>query len=229
MKGFNVVAAFVAACISVSTGVCHGATGCTLNDPDRDIRRIFPEATGFRTDFITIEEKGGRELAGKIEGLLGGKLDPIYESLDVAYAYYTVLSGEKVIGFVHGVNQKGKYGGMQIILATDLNGRIMDCYYQKISSPEAGKFRSRSFTDQFKGLSLTDFLVHRGLAEPVDGTDDRVGKVGDPTEKSHEDFAATLRGIMKNLILLNEFGIMEKSDAVMRTKGDGNNEDASSK
>ena len=96
-----------------------GAVGCTLNDPDRDIKSIFSDSTGYKTTFITIKERGDRELLVDIEDRLGDKLDPVYESVDVPYAYYTILKRKEVIGYMHGVNQKGLYGGMQIILATD--------------------------------------------------------------------------------------------------------------
>ena len=35
------------------------AVGCTLRDPDRDVRRLFPQSTGYKTIFITIKERGG--------------------------------------------------------------------------------------------------------------------------------------------------------------------------
>jgi hypothetical protein len=179
----------------------YAAVGCTLNDPDRDIKRLFPEATNYKTDFITIAERGGKDLAKKIEAKLGDKLEPTYESLDVPYAFYTVLKGKDVIGHVHGVNQKGTYGGMQIILATDPNGVIMDCYYQKITSPESKKFIDKKFTSQFIGLTLADFYQH-----------DMSEKIKDPSEKNHEDYLATLRGIKKNLILHDEFMLKNKYD-----------------
>lgn len=180
------------------------AVGCTLNDPDRDIRRVFPTATGYRTDFVTIQELGGEALARDIEEKMGDKLDPVYEALDVPYAFYAVLNGTNVIGRVHGVNQKGKYGGMQLILATDLDDRIVAFYYQKISSPEAKRFRDPGFLGQFKGAMLADFADYRRLPEPERAAS-RIGGIKDPTEKSAEDFKATLRGLMKNLILLELF------------------------
>jgi len=169
----------------------YAAVGCTLNDPDRDVKRLFPQSTGYRTDFITVQEAGGQALYRKMEEELGGKLDPIYEAIDVPYAFYDVLKGKEVIATIHGVNQKGTYGGMQLILATDLNGKITDFFYQKMSSPEAGKFMDKNFTRQFIGLKLDDFLKGN-LA------------VRDPSKNSAEDFRATLRGLKKNLILLEE-------------------------
>lgn len=184
--------------VSFADGVCFAAVGCSLNDPDRDVRRIFPQSTGYRTEFITIQERGGDKLKAEVERKLGDTFDRVYETSDVPYAYYTILKGREVIGRIHGVNQKGLYGGMQLILATDPDGRIVAFYYQKLSSPEASKFRNPSFTDQFKGLTLEDFYR---ASEP----DSRVSAIKDPTDKQREDFSATMRGIKKNLILLDEF------------------------
>lgn len=189
-------------CFLFFTSPAIAAVGCTLNDPDRDVKRLFPQSTGYRTDFITIEERGGDELRKKIEEKLGDKFDPIYESLDVPYAFYSVLKRKEIVGRIHGVNQKGMYGGMQIILATDLNGKIIDLYYQKISSPEARKFRDETFTQQFIGLTLIDFYSQ----------DDLGGQIKDPSEQSRDDFKATLRGIKKNLILLDKFILDNKYD-----------------
>jgi hypothetical protein len=189
---------------TLAPAFAHAATGCTLNDPDRDIMRIFPEATSYKTEFIAIAERDGEEMAARIEAALRDTLDPVFEALDVPYAYYTVLRGKEVIGRVHGVNQKGMFGGMQLILATDPDGVIIDFYYQKLSSPEAKRFRAGAFTEQFKGLTLADFVARDDPAEPG-AAPNRVAAIADPSTKSAEDFAATLRGLTKNLLLLNEF------------------------
>jgi len=195
----------------------YGAVGCTLNDPDRDIKRLFPKATNYKTEFISIEEQGGKKLAEEIEAKLKDKLEPVYESLDVPYAYYAILKGKEVIGYVHGVNQKGTYGGMQLILATDPNGVIIEFYYQKLTSPESKKFRDKNFTRQFVGLSLVEFY-----------TEELKNKIKDPSENSADDFLATLRGIKKNLILHDEFNLNNKYDKyfyVDKNEREGKNED----
>ena len=183
------------------------AVGCTLNNPDRDIKRLFPKATNYRTDFITIKDRGGKELAKEVEAKLKDKLEPRYEGIDVPYAYYTVLKKKQTIGYVHGINQRGTYGGMQLILATDPNGVIIDFYYQKISSPESKKFRDKKFTRNFKGLKLADFYKH-----------DLTRKIKNPSEKGARDYLATLRGIRKNLILHDEFKLNNRYDKFFYTK-----------
>jgi hypothetical protein len=191
--------------IIFACSVSFAAIGCTLNDPDRDIQKLFPQSTGYKTDFITLQERGGKKLEKEVEEKLGDTFDPIYESLDVPYSYYTILKGKDVIGYVHGVNQKGIYGTIQIILATDPDGKIIGFYYQKISSPEAEKFRDRSFTGQFTGLTLSDFYKS---GDP----NGRVAAIKDPTEKNYEDFKATIRGTKKNLILLDVFLLNKKHE-----------------
>lgn len=194
MKNLLLKISIIVICaVVLNAASAFAAVGCTLNDPDRDIKRIFPESTGYKTEFISIEEVGGEELGDKIEQRLGDKFEPNYETIDVAYAFYTVLKGKDVIGRMHGVNQKGTYGGMQLILSTDTEGVIKDFYYQKISSPESKKFRDRVFTSQFTGLTLGDFYE-----------DGSVDGIKDPSSESSEDFNNTLRGLKKNLILLDE-------------------------
>lgn len=179
------------------------AVGCSLDDPDRDVQRLFPDSSGYKATFITLKEIGGAELEKDIESRLGDKLDPFYENTDVPYAYYTVLKGKDTVGYIHGVNQKGKFGVLQLVVAVDLQGKIIEFYYQKISSPESSKFRAKAFTEQFKDLSLTDFYKYDVLGKNTQ--DGVVSKIVDPATNSPEDFKATLRGIKKNLILLDEF------------------------
>lgn len=191
------------AVIVIAAANAFAAIGCSLNDPDRDIKRLFPDATNYKTDFISIKDTGGQPLADEIQQKLGDKFEPVYETLDVPYAFYTVLKKDKLLGYVHGVNQKGRFGGMQLVITTDANGVITDFYYQRLSSPEAKFFRDPNFTKQFIGLTLADFYRHK----PQD-------TIKDPTKNSNPDFKATLRGLFKNLILMDTLKMNKKFDSV---------------
>ena len=180
------------------------AVGCSLNDPDRDVKKIFPDSSGYKTTFVTLKEIGGQAIKEQVEARLGDTFDTVYESLDVPYAYYTVLKEKKPVGYIHGVNQKGKFGALQLVLATDLEGKILVFYYQRISSPEASRFQAKGFTDKFEGLSLADFDEY-DVSAKIPKPGGRVAGISDPSINSAEDFRATLRGIKKNFILLDEF------------------------
>jgi hypothetical protein len=189
--------------LTYSSGA-YAAVGCNLTDPDRDVKRIFPQSTSYKTSIDSVKERGGDKISKDIEIELGDKLDPIYETNDIPHTIYTVLKGKDIIGYIHGVNQKGMYGGMQIILAVDKKGKILEFYYQKVSSPEDSKFKDAKFTNQFKNLTLADFLHHDAMkGQPC--PDDKIAKIKPPTSSNNKDFANTLRGVKMDLILNNVF------------------------
>src|SRR5512136_1552321 len=75
-----------------------GAVGCDLNDPDRDVSRLFPESTGYKTIYVSIDRKGGEPLLAKVEARLGDKFHGIYETIDVPYTLYEIYANKKKIG-----------------------------------------------------------------------------------------------------------------------------------
>jgi len=182
----------------------YAAVGCDLNDPDRDVKRLFPGSTGYKTLYVSIAKKGGDELLRKVEARLGDSFKGLFETADVPYTMYEIYRGADLIGYIHGVNQKGTYGGLQVFLALDLKGVIKGFYFQKLTSRAAKAFREPAFGDQFLGLSLEDFYNY----EVVSGREEPPGKVGwikNPDPASEKDFRATLRATKKNLILADEF------------------------
>ena len=99
--------------ILTASTAAWGAVGCDLNDPDRDVARLFPESTGYKTNYVSVDRRGGEPLLAKIETRLGDKFRGIYETIDVPYTIYEVFANKKKIGYIHGVNQKGQFGGIR--------------------------------------------------------------------------------------------------------------------
>ena len=180
------------------------AVGCDLNDPDRDVRRFFPESTGYKTEYVSVAKTGGNALYEKLQARLGDSFSGIFEKIDVPYTVYTVLKEDVPVGYIHGVNQKGKFGGMQVFLILDPAGTIRNFYFQKLTSRGARALRSREFGAQFVGLSLADFAEYDVPARRAPaGT--RVAEIKNPAPESEEDFYAALRGTKKNLLLMDAF------------------------
>ena len=202
-NGLPVIAAILAFSI-VMTGysLVWGAVGCDLNDPDRDVKRLFPESTGYKTVYVSVAQKGGESLLLKIEKRLGDKFHGIYETIDVPYTIYEIFAGKKKIGYIHGVNQKGQFGGIQVFLALDTEGRIKDFYIQKMTSSYAGKLRDAKFSRQFIGLTLRDFDLYDVVSGRASG---KVAAIKNPAPEAEPDFRAALRATKKNLILMDEF------------------------
>ena len=181
----------------------YAAVGCDLNDPDRDVKRLFPGSTGYKTVYLSIDRKGGQPMLDRIEQRLGDRFHGLYETIDVPYTLYEIFRGKETIGYIHGVNQKGQYGGIQVFLSLDMNGVIKSFYFQKMTSKEAALMRSPAFGSQFIGLSLKDFEwydVKAGRAKQGP-----VAVIKNPAQGAEQDFRAALRAVKKNLILMDEF------------------------
>jgi hypothetical protein len=115
---------------------------------------------------------------------------------------YVIYANKKKIGYIHGVNQKGRYGGIQIFLALDLDERIKSFYIQKMSGEYAGKFRDAAFGKKFTGLTIGDFDQYDVITGKGTG---KVSEIANPAPEAAIDFKYILRGTKKNLILVNEF------------------------
>jgi hypothetical protein len=180
------------------------AVGCELNDPDRDVKRLFPGATGFKTEYFSLKKSGGEPLLRKVEAKLGDRFQGLYETIDVSYTIYRIYKGTELIGYIHGVNQKGRYGGIQVFLSLDLKGVITAFYFQKLTNQSAAKLRDPAFGRQFLGLTLADFEA----LDPAAGTvkaGTRLAAIKNPAPDAEDDFKAALRGAKKNLILCDVF------------------------
>ncbi len=179
-----------------------GAVGCDLNDPDRDVARLYPGSTGYRTTYASIEKRGGEPLLRKIEARLGDRFRGLYETIDVPYTIYTIYAGTNLIGYIHGVNEKGQYGGIQVFVALDLRGRITSFYIQKLTSRWSKALRNPGFGSQFTGLTLKDF---EGYAPVTGNCTGKAADIRNPDPEAAVDYSAILRGVKKNLILMDEF------------------------
>jgi hypothetical protein len=178
------------------------AIPCDLNDPERDVPRLFPESTSYKTIYVSIGQRGGAPLLKKIENRLGEQYLALYAPIDVPYTLYEIYTGKKKVGYIHGVNQKGRFGGIQVFMAQDLNGRIKSFYIQKISGRMADKFRDSRFYRQFVGITLKDLDSY----DPATGKGTgRIAEIRSPAPDTQTDFYSVLRGLKKNLILMDEF------------------------
>jgi hypothetical protein len=187
-------------CVSVTPVLA--ATGCDLNDPDRDVPRLFPESTGYKAVYVSIGQRGGVPLLKKIENHLGERYVALYAPIDVPYTLYEIYNGKNKVGYIHGVNQKGRFGGIQVFIAQDLNGRVKSFYIQKISGQMANKFRDSKFYRQFIGLTLKDFDSY----DPATGKGSgRLAEIRNPAPEMETDFYGVLRGLKKNLVLMDAF------------------------
>lgn len=173
------------------------ATGCDLNSPDRDVPRLFPESNRYASRYLSLRP----DQLGRVVSRLGSNFRAIYDPLDVPYTLYDIYAGSEKIGYIHGVNQKGQFGGIQVFVSLDMEGKIKAFYIQKITGPSVGEFRKPSFGKQFLGISIKDFDSY----DPVSGKGSgRLAKIHNPAPDMETDYYGILRAIKKNLVLMDE-------------------------
>jgi len=178
------------------------AVACDLNNPERDVPRLFPGSTSYKRIYVTITQQGGAPLLKRIENRLGTGYLPLYAPIDVPYTLYEIYKKDKKVGYIHGVNQKGQFGGIQLFMSQDLHGRVETFYLQKITGAFASKFREPKFDRQFVGLTLRDFDSY----DPVLGKGSgKLAAIVNPSPQLETDFYGILRGLKKNLVLMDEF------------------------
>jgi hypothetical protein len=178
-------------------GLVWAATGCELNSPDRDVRRLFPESTRYTSRYLSLRPDQLREISAR----LGERYLALYEPLNVPYTLYDIYAGDEQIGYIHGVNQKGQFGGIQEFVALDMTGRVKSFYIQKMTGQSAAKFRDAAFAARFVGTSLKDF----DSFDPVSGKGSgRLAEIRNPAPDMETDFYGVLRALKKNFVLMDE-------------------------
>jgi hypothetical protein len=199
----------LALALTSGAGAAWGAVGCELNDPDRDVARLFPGSTGYRTQYRSIAGDGGDTLLRKVERRLGDSFTGIYETADVPYTLYEILKGKDRVGWIHGVNAKGQFGGIQVFLALDPAGTVTAFYIQKLTSQYAKELRDPKFGARFVGLTLRDFAGYDVVSGRGEG---KAASIPNPAPAAEADFRSAMRAVKKNLILMDEFVLGNRYD-----------------
>jgi len=200
----------VAALALAAPSQALAAIGCTLSNPAQDLKSLFPEMTTYREELKEFTRlKDGAALYAAFKERVGGVTDPVYEGFESPYTLYTVFKGKEKVGIVHGVNVPGRGGVIQVFLWTDpISAEIRKFFFQRLESPAAKVLRAKDFRTRFEGLTLADYYKHDYYAKAEPGSSaDKLAAIPVPVLDADgaADHAATLRGIRKNLVLLDLF------------------------
>jgi len=94
MKALAMILA--AAAVLAAAGRADAAVGCTLSNPARDLKSLYPDMTTYREEVHQLDAmKGGREMFDALKERLGSDLDPVYETFETPYTNCTRCSGAR--------------------------------------------------------------------------------------------------------------------------------------
>lgn len=157
---------------------------CVWRNPERTMRKIFPEAHDYKTITTLISDEK-REV---IEKRLGEELAP-GERHDWIYYEITGDKGEQ-LGYIIADAEKGEYGVIEMVMGITPDGKVTGLYIQ----------RARERDDVFKSEKFLNQFVGKSIENPI--------KIGDDikAEKASTAVKAVILGVRKMLIFYDELG-----------------------
>lgn len=171
-KVLPLLALSVFGCIGVSFAALNESN--TLQKPDVDVKRFFPQYTHYRARNLIPAKHGTEDLFEKIEKEFHKKLDLKYERWGTSHTFYIVYRNDLRIGLIHGNNVQISNGLLQVFVVYDAAYTIKDIYVQKIASHDAHSFRSKYYRKQYNQFginALPDWAyIHPPVRAPSNNT-----------------------------------------------------------
>ena len=189
-------------CLLLVTLLLAGSTAqaevCVWRNPERTMKKIFPEAGDYKTITLSINDQK-REL---IEQQLGQKLTSGERK---EWIYYKITDKKAgILGYIVADAEKGEYGAIELVMGITPGGQIEGIYVQR-SRERDKEFKSKEFLGQFVGKSIKDHI-----------------QIGDDIKGNKESVAAELVvfGVRKLLIFYDKLTEKQKSTYRQNEKKD---------
>ncbi|MEO0113823.1 MAG: hypothetical protein ABIK80_07710 [candidate division WOR-3 bacterium] len=136
---------------------------CIWRNPDKDIKKIFPKATGYKS-IIRRYDKKEKE---KIKKFINKELDPD----ETEFTFYQIFLGKKRIGTVLTHTEKGQYGAIEVVIGLDTLNRVQKVLIQRDREIKSKELRSENFLNQFTGKSFQDTIEINKTIKPIKGAE----------------------------------------------------------
>ncbi len=180
--------------VSLLPGFAHAAVNCTLEHPDRDIKRLVKESTSYKVRELIPFRHGKKELLKTLARELGDELDPEFETSETPYTFYAVYKGGEYVSLVLGINARAVAGPMQLFVVYERKGGIRDIFVQKISSKDAPAFRSKFYREQYFKFGINNPPTEAEVRPPLRS----------PSNDTIRDHHSFIRAVRLNSLLVKE-------------------------
>lgn len=143
------------------------AQNCSLRNPDRQIYKMYPNATSYKT----ITKPITKEIRIEIETMLGS---PLRLREIGKHSACVVLNGKAPIGFVHARTEIGQRGALELVWAYDLDLTLVDFEVQRCRERNGDLIKSNAFRSKLVGSDLStlrSYLIKKNLDVNVQALD----------------------------------------------------------
>ena len=137
---------------------------CPWRNPEGDLEQLFPGASGY-----TRETRILSGLRTELAHVLGRRPTAEENALQV----YRIFRGKDVVGTITTRRVKGRFGAMELVIASDARGRIAGWLLQRSREPAAiaEAIQSISWRERFAGRDVNSSWdseeLLAGLPEPA--------------------------------------------------------------
>lgn len=165
----------------------HAQAFCALRDPNRQLYRLFPRATSYRSIVRTIGTDA-REVVGERLpfGLHFNELG--------RHTLYVPMRGDEILGLVHVRSEAGRWGLIEVAWALDLDLNVMDFRFQRCRDRQRAALEDPAIKAKLAGAG---FEVLRGM---LDKSGERLEAEALPVDAAAGGLAVTvLRNGLKTI------------------------------
>lgn len=135
--------------VLAGAGEAAAQTFCSVREPNRLIREMFPRHTGFRTEMLEITV----ETASKFPADLPFRFD---RREVTRHPLFIVMEGERVVGYVQARTQPTRWGLTEYVWALDAQLALLDFRVQRSREPGADRLDRSRLPGALRGLTLDE-------------------------------------------------------------------------
>jgi len=135
--------------VLAGAGEVGAQTFCSVREPNRLIREMFPRHTGFRTEMLEITA----EIAAKFPADLPFRFD---RREVTRHPLFIVMEGERIVGYVQARTQPTRWGLTEYVWALDAQLALLNFRVQRSREPGADRLDRSRLAAVLRGLSLDE-------------------------------------------------------------------------
>ncbi|MBL6757815.1 MAG: hypothetical protein ISQ11_15575 [Planctomycetes bacterium] len=165
----------------------HAQAFCALRDPNRQIYRLFPKATSYRSIVRTVDKDARREVGARLPFNLH------FNELG-RHTLYVPMRGDEALGLVHVRSEAGRWGLVEVAWGLDLDLRVINYEFQRCRDRQRDALETEGVRRRLTGA---DFGALRAMLSE-EGDELAPGRL--PVEPAAVDLALTvLRNGLKTI------------------------------
>jgi preprotein translocase subunit Sss1 len=135
--------------------------GTRLANYEKELRRVYPEASKIEEYSFVPAQWGGISLMGLIGRLVGDRASP-FETINTRRYLYRAYKGDDVLGVTHGSSTQSDVGPMDLYVYYNSDSSVRDVRLDRAPTAVVQQLSEGGYLKQFINRPAEDFTVTIG-------------------------------------------------------------------